>query len=336
MKKMQKKISRNGQWGGCRILILLLTVAMLFSMVGCIPLEDYDTYDDSTVAGDNEITENIESTGDVTDDTVEVPTDTTKQETEVPSQTSTEESETITPDTEPLTTEADTEKTIETETTPPETEPPETTPPETTPPETEAPKDEPQIPINSTFSIHFIDVGQADAALVECDGHYMLIDGGNKGDSSKIYSTAVLTPDSTAVWKQQTASGWKTRSGYGLNTAVTVSLTGVPADMFAGNAKVNAYYPEFNYSTSDTKSNMLLRASENAGGYSASYTFDTDADSISGGKMHKTPIWFPDGDYSVKYEFYDLWTPAGMLTANNYAVIGIEGSMYDDYYTNRG
>ncbi len=154
--------------------------------------------------------------------------------------------------------------------------------------------------------------------------------------SAKLTTTATLTPDSTAVWKQQTASGWKTRSGYGLNTAVTVSLTGVPADMFAGNAKVNAYYPEFNYSTSGTKSNMLLRASENAGGYSASYTFDTDADSISGGKMHKTPIWFPDGDYSVKYEFYDLWTPAGMLTANNYAVIGIEGSMYDDYYTNRG
>ena len=43
-------------------------------------------------------------------------------------------------------------------------------------------------PINSTFSIHYIDVGQADAALVECDGHYMLIDGGNKGDSNLIYS----------------------------------------------------------------------------------------------------------------------------------------------------
>lgn len=41
---------------------------------------------------------------------------------------------------------------------------------------------------NSTFSIHFIDVGQADAALVECDGHYMLIDGGNKADSNIIYS----------------------------------------------------------------------------------------------------------------------------------------------------
>lgn len=48
--------------------------------------------------------------------------------------------------------------------------------------------DEPHIPENSTFSIHFIDVGQADAALVECDRHYMLIDGGNKADSNTIYS----------------------------------------------------------------------------------------------------------------------------------------------------
>lgn len=42
--------------------------------------------------------------------------------------------------------------------------------------------------VPSTFSIHFIDVGQADAALVECDGHYMLIDGGNKADSNTIFS----------------------------------------------------------------------------------------------------------------------------------------------------
>lgn len=40
----------------------------------------------------------------------------------------------------------------------------------------------------SSFSIHFIDVGQADSALVECDGEFMLIDGGNVADSSKIYS----------------------------------------------------------------------------------------------------------------------------------------------------
>ena len=43
-------------------------------------------------------------------------------------------------------------------------------------------------PDDSTFEIHFIDVGQADAALVLCDGETMLIDGGNVADSSLIYS----------------------------------------------------------------------------------------------------------------------------------------------------
>lgn len=44
------------------------------------------------------------------------------------------------------------------------------------------------LPENSTFKIGFFDVGQADAAIVECDGHYMLIDGGNKDDSSLMYA----------------------------------------------------------------------------------------------------------------------------------------------------
>ena len=40
---------------------------------------------------------------------------------------------------------------------------------------------------NSSFSIEFIDVGQGDAALVECDGKRMLIDGGDKSAGDKIY-----------------------------------------------------------------------------------------------------------------------------------------------------
>ncbi len=39
-----------------------------------------------------------------------------------------------------------------------------------------------------SFQVHFIDVGQADAALVICDGHAMLIDGGNAEDSDLVYS----------------------------------------------------------------------------------------------------------------------------------------------------
>lgn len=41
---------------------------------------------------------------------------------------------------------------------------------------------------SSTFSITFLDVGQGDAALVECDGHYMLIDGGDVSAGDVVYN----------------------------------------------------------------------------------------------------------------------------------------------------
>ncbi|GHV07713.1 metallo beta-lactamase superfamily lipoprotein [Clostridia bacterium] len=39
-----------------------------------------------------------------------------------------------------------------------------------------------------SFVVYFIDVGQADSALVECDGKFMLIDGGNVADSDLVYT----------------------------------------------------------------------------------------------------------------------------------------------------
>ena len=42
------------------------------------------------------------------------------------------------------------------------------------------------IPENSNFEVNLIDVGQADSALIECDGETMMIDGGNVADSNVV------------------------------------------------------------------------------------------------------------------------------------------------------
>lgn len=55
-------------------------------------------------------------------------------------------------------------------------------PPETTPAAITQPSQ------NETLTVHFIDVGQADCALLECEGKFMLIDGGNVEDSSLVVS----------------------------------------------------------------------------------------------------------------------------------------------------
>ncbi len=43
-------------------------------------------------------------------------------------------------------------------------------------------------PEPSSLTVRFIDVGEADAALLVCDGEAMLIDGGNVGDSDLLYT----------------------------------------------------------------------------------------------------------------------------------------------------
>lgn len=45
-----------------------------------------------------------------------------------------------------------------------------------------------KIPAGSSFSVRYFDVGQGDSILVECNGRYMLIDGGPPPASSMLYS----------------------------------------------------------------------------------------------------------------------------------------------------
>lgn len=93
------------------------------------------------------------------------------------------------PVTEPTATEpAATVPTLPAVTEPTVTEPPVTQPVTTLPPVTQPVPTPPQQTTDSSFEVHFIDVGQADAALVLCDGEAMLIDGGNADDSNLMYT----------------------------------------------------------------------------------------------------------------------------------------------------
>ena len=59
---------------------------------------------------------------------------------------------------------------------------------EETVPSTEPAPVLPPPPVVSGLKVHFIDVGQADAILIQCEGKNMLIDGGNKADSNVMYT----------------------------------------------------------------------------------------------------------------------------------------------------
>ena len=60
-------------------------------------------------------------------------------------------------------------------------------PAESEPPVSEVFPEPSELP-GSGLTVRFLDVGQADAILISCDGEHMLIDGGNQEDSSLLYS----------------------------------------------------------------------------------------------------------------------------------------------------
>ena len=55
------------------------------------------------------------------------------------------------------------------------------------PEETAAPVVE-TVPLDGDLTVHYIDVGQADAILLECGGEFMMIDGGNRDDGQLVVS----------------------------------------------------------------------------------------------------------------------------------------------------
>ena len=60
--------------------------------------------------------------------------------------------------------------------------------PEESPAATNTVEAVPTPAVGSSFEVHYLDVGQGDSALVICDGHAMLIDGGTPEHSSRIVS----------------------------------------------------------------------------------------------------------------------------------------------------
>ncbi len=153
-----------------RLLCLLLSLWMVTGLTSCITLQEVGA-EQQFIKETTYAPETVETIP-IQENTADAP------KPEINS------SDTVIPETKPVPEET---AAIDTEPETIETQIPEAIPQqEATPPE----QDSPHI---STFAIHFIDVGQADAALVSCDGHYMLIDGGNKEDANVIYSVLKST-----------------------------------------------------------------------------------------------------------------------------------------------
>ena len=141
--------------------------------------------------------------------------------------------------------------------------------------------------------------------------------------SASMTATARIEPDE----KVPTAAGNTMKSGYGVSNTVTATVsTSAPMSHYTYGQTAVSYFPEFNYTT---YWRLLDRLSS---GKTARFQFGENIYSTYKQRVHFSPVWFPDGSYTVNTHVMDIWTPTGMLCANLTDSVTISGSLYDDWH----
>lgn len=126
------------------------------------------------------------------------------------------------------------------------------------------------------------------------------------------------------------------RAGYGVKlTAYGIDVSkNATASMYTDMQYAYATWQEFGYSTKEGKITTLEKVGSQW--QLPEYMDYTNADG-TGKRIHFTPIWYPNRDYSAYVCFSDIWTPMGMITAARESnEIQIRDDMYEDWYIGHG
>lgn len=141
--------------------------------------------------------------------------------------------------------------------------------------------------------------------------------------SASMTATTRIEPDE----KVPTAAGDTMKSGYGVSNTVTATVsTSAPMSHYTYGQTAVSHFPEFNYMT---YWRLLDRLTS---GKTVRFQFAKNIYSTYKQRVHFSPVWFPDGSYTVNTHVMDIWTPAGMLCANLTDSVSISGSLYDDWH----
>ena len=147
--------------------------------------------------------------------------------------------------------------------------------------------------------------------------------------------TPTITPDQNSPSAGQANGKWTMKSGYGFSLSYAPSLNAVdgcdlpPANSFTSIQSGYATFPEFRYLIAADKYRTLTKTG-------TVFQFEENPNAENNGRIHFTPLWYPDGDYCISVIVYDFWTPAGMATVRATSnKITISGSAYDDWFLGR-
>ena len=144
--------------------------------------------------------------------------------------------------------------------------------------------------------------------------------------------TPTITPDQNSPSSVKGSDGiWTMKSGYGVTISYYPMASSVggytmaPSTAYTWIQTAYATFPEYKYQTIEGR----YRTLEKVG---STFQFEENPNADHDGRVHFTPLWYPDGIYRIAVTALDFWTPAGMATARGSGYVKISGSAYGDWF----
>jgi|GEM_PF-3057397 len=163
----------------------------------------------------------------------------------------------------------------------------------------------------------------------------------------KIYrASVVMTPEvKSSLLSANKGASFKSGYGYSvsLNSTVTSNNEVSANTTLTGIQNAIITFPEFNYNKGVTingnigQYNRLAEITTTTNNANISQTameLKENPFSSTNSRVHFTPLWYPNGNYTVYAETFDAWTPGGMLATTTTSNIEVSGNVYDDWQVN--
>lgn len=137
--------------------------------------------------------------------------------------------------------------------------------------------------------------------------------------NARLSANMKITNDS----KNPTAGRGSFKSGYGINQKLTANVSSSQSSATTYPQNAVSYFPEFNY---ENYWRLLERVSNDR------FEFKKNNYSTYKNRTHFSPVWMPDGLYTVNTWLIDAWTPDGMLSMNLNNSLTVGGNLWQDWH----
>ncbi len=148
---------------------------------------------------------------------------------------------------------------------------------------------------------------------------------------ARLTTTFRILPDSRIAYADKPR---QMESGFGFSVQCTTTLTTNydHPEKLVGVQMIWVRYPESAYGQLSAWQNVrddLQVQTGTAGNMAATWQLSVNPYSVTGSRLHYTPLWFPDGEYVAWAQAFYAWSPIGQLFEHKTDTLTIEGDMYD-------